>query len=89
MFTSSKMDAQKLSNLAKGMKCNYVGEKVANATIERLPASKLISEATSQKLSGEKKEAFKAFLAEIKARVEAHPNDVGLRKYYDCLKRLV
>jgi len=37
----------------------------------------------------EKKEAFKAFLAEIKARVESHPNDIGLRKYYDCLQRLV
>ena len=89
MITTSKLAAQKLSNLAKGMKCNYAGEKVANATVERLSASKLISEATSQKLSGEKKEAFNAFLAEIKARVEAHPNDVALRKYYDSLTRLV
>lgn len=89
MITSSKMYAQKLLKLTEGLKCNYVGKKVSVLPKEHLSASKLISEATSQKLSGEKNEAFKAFLAEIKARVEAHLNDVGLRKYYDCLKRLV
>lgn len=89
MITTTKLAVQKLNNLSKGMKCDYMGEKVANVTMERVSLSKLISEATSRKLSAEKKEEFKAFLAEIKARVESHPNDIGLRKYYDCLQRLV
>ena len=89
MITTTKFDSQKMLQLAQGMKANPVGKAVNNATVERSSSAKLISEATSHKLVGEKKEQFKAFLADMQARVEAHPNDIVLRKYYDSLRALI